>query len=36
MSLIAFTSLCEIYLTATAEMPITLFPIRNQEDLVWQ
>jgi hypothetical protein len=33
---IALTSLCETYLTDTVVMPIVLFPIRNQEDLVWK
>jgi hypothetical protein len=36
MTLIALTSMCESRLTTTAEMPITLFPIHNQEDPVWQ
>jgi hypothetical protein len=35
-TLITLTTLCESRLVATAEMPIALFPIRNQEDLVWQ
>jgi hypothetical protein len=33
---VALTSLCESRLTDTAAMPIVLFPIRNQEDPVWQ
>jgi hypothetical protein len=33
---VALTSLCESGLTDTAAMPIALFPIRNQEDLVWK
>jgi hypothetical protein len=32
---VALTSLCETRLTDTAAMPITLFPILNQEDPVW-
>jgi hypothetical protein len=31
MAHIALTSLCEDHLTATAALPITLLPIRNQE-----
>jgi hypothetical protein len=31
---VALTSLCEICLVDTVVMPITLFPIRNQEDPV--
>jgi hypothetical protein len=33
---VALTSLCETRLVDTAAMPIALFPIRNQEDLVWK
>jgi hypothetical protein len=33
---VALTSLCETRLIDTAVMPITLFPIRNQEDPVWK
>jgi hypothetical protein len=33
---VALTSLCESRLADTAAMPITLFPIRNQEDPVWK
>jgi hypothetical protein len=33
---VALTSLCESCLADTAAMPITLFPIRNQEDHVWK
>jgi hypothetical protein len=33
---VALTSLCENRLADTAVMPITLFLIRNQEDLVWK
>jgi hypothetical protein len=33
---VALISLCESRLTATAEMPIALFPIRNQGDPMWQ
>jgi hypothetical protein len=33
---VALTSLCEIRLADTAVMPITLFPIHNQEDPVWK
>jgi hypothetical protein len=33
---VALTSLCESHLADTATMPITLFPIRNQEDHVWK
>jgi hypothetical protein len=36
MAHIALTSLCEDYLTATAALPITLLPIRDQENTVWQ
>jgi hypothetical protein len=36
MAHIALTSLCEDRLTATATLPITLLPIRDQENLVWQ
>jgi hypothetical protein len=36
MAHIAVTSLCESRLAPTAEMPITLFSICDQEDLVWQ
>jgi hypothetical protein len=33
---VALTTLCESRLTATEEMPITLFPIHNQGDPIWQ
>jgi hypothetical protein len=33
---VALTSLCESRLADTAAMPITLFPIHNQEDHVWK
>jgi hypothetical protein len=33
---IALTSLCEDRLAATTSLPIALFSIQNQEDLVWQ
>jgi hypothetical protein len=33
---IALTSLCESRLANTTAMPITLLPIRNQEDPVWK
>jgi hypothetical protein len=33
---VALTSLCESRLADTAAMPITLFPICNQEDHVWK
>jgi hypothetical protein len=33
---VALTSLCESSHVDTAAMSITLFPIRNQEDLVWK
>jgi hypothetical protein len=33
---IALTSLCEDHLTATAALPITLLPIWDQENTVWQ
>jgi hypothetical protein len=33
---VALTSLCESRLVDTVAMPITLFSIRNQEDLVWK
>jgi hypothetical protein len=33
---IALTSLCESRLTATVVMPVTLFPIQNQENPVWK
>jgi hypothetical protein len=33
---VALTSLCETRLADTAAMPITLFPIHNQEDPVWK
>jgi cell division protein FtsB len=36
MAHIALTSLCEDRLTATATLPITLLPIRDQENPVWQ
>jgi hypothetical protein len=36
MAQAALTSLCGSHLADTAMMPITLFPIHNQEDLVWK
>jgi hypothetical protein len=36
MAHIALTSLCEDHLAATATLPITLLPIQNQENPVWQ
>jgi hypothetical protein len=33
---IALTSLCEGRLAATAALPITLLPIQNQENPIWQ
>jgi hypothetical protein len=36
MAHIALTSLCEDHLAPTAALPITLLPIRNQENPVWQ
>jgi hypothetical protein len=33
---VALTSLCESRLADTAAMPIALFPIRNQADIVWK
>jgi hypothetical protein len=36
MAHIALTSLCEDHLIATAALPITLLPMRNQENPVWQ
>jgi hypothetical protein len=33
---VTLTSLCETRLTDTAAMPIALFSIHNQEDLVWK
>jgi hypothetical protein len=33
---IALTSLCEDHLTASAALPITLLPVWNQENPVWQ
>jgi hypothetical protein len=33
---ITLTSLCEDHLTATATLPITLLPIRDQENTIWQ
>jgi hypothetical protein len=36
MAHIALTSLCEDRLTTTAALPITLLPIRDQENPVWQ
>jgi hypothetical protein len=33
---ITLTSLCEDHHAATAALPMTLFPIRNQENTVWQ
>jgi hypothetical protein len=36
MAHIALTSLCEDRLTATAALPITLLPIRDQENPIWQ
>jgi hypothetical protein len=36
MAHMALTSLCEDRLAATTALPITLLPIQNQENLVWQ
>jgi hypothetical protein len=36
MAHITLTSLCEDRLTATATLPITLLPIRDQENPIWQ
>jgi hypothetical protein len=36
MAHMALTSLCEDRLTATATLPITLLPIRNQKNPIWQ
>jgi hypothetical protein len=36
MAHIALTFLCEDRLAATTALPITLLPIRNQENPVWQ
>jgi hypothetical protein len=36
MAHIALTSLCEDHLATTAELPIALLPIQNQENPVWQ
>jgi hypothetical protein len=36
MAHVALTSLCERILTTTTAMPIALFSIYDQEDLVWQ
>jgi hypothetical protein len=36
MAHITLTSLCEDRLAATASLPITLLPIQNQENPVWQ
>jgi hypothetical protein len=36
MAHIALTSLCEDHLAATAALPITLLPIQDQENPVWQ
>jgi hypothetical protein len=36
MTHIALTSLCKDRLTATAALPITLLPIQNQENPIWQ
>jgi hypothetical protein len=36
MAHVALTSLCESRLTTTAVKPITLFPIRNQENVTWK
>jgi hypothetical protein len=36
MADVTLTSLCESRLTATATLPIMLFPIQNQENPVWQ
>jgi hypothetical protein len=36
MAHMALTSLCEDRLTTTAALPITLLPIQNQENPVWQ
>jgi hypothetical protein len=36
MAHVALPSLCECSLSATADIPIVLFPIRDQEDPTWQ
>jgi hypothetical protein len=36
MAQVTLTSLCESRLADTAAMPITLFPIHNQEDPMWK
>jgi hypothetical protein len=36
MAQVALTSLCESRLVDTAVLPITLFPMRNQDDHVWK
>jgi hypothetical protein len=36
MAHIALTSMCEDCLAATAALPITLLPIRNQENPIWK
>jgi hypothetical protein len=36
MAHIALTSLCEDRLTTTVALPITVLPIRDQENLIWQ
>jgi hypothetical protein len=36
MTHIALTSVCEDRLAATAALPITLLPILNQENPIWQ
>jgi hypothetical protein len=36
MAHIALTSLCEDHLAAIAALPITLLPIQNQENPIWQ
>jgi hypothetical protein len=36
MAHIALTSLCEDHLAATAALPITLLPIQDQENPIWQ
>jgi hypothetical protein len=36
MAHVALTSLCESHLTTTAAMPIALFSIRSQENVVWK
>jgi chromosome segregation ATPase len=36
MAHVALTSLCMDHLTATAALPITLLPIQDQENPIWQ